>query len=78
MSDTELVLTMLAPDGFSASMDVARQGGEVAGVARTALETRTDQPVITSQNAAQLSAVVTEMIEVSAQVVDRPDKLKSE
>ena len=48
MSDTELVLTMLAeastrdisreakPEGFSASMDIAQQGGEVAGVARKA------------------------------------------
>ena len=90
MTDTELVLTMLAeastrdisketkPDGFSASMDVARQGGEVAGVARKALETRTGKPVITSQNAAQLNAVVTEMIEASAQVVDRQDETKSE
>lgn len=90
MTDTELVLTMLAeastrdisketkPDGFSASIDVARQGGEVAGVARKALETRTGKPVITSQNAAQLNAAVTETIEASAQVLDRPDKLKSE
>jgi len=90
MSDTELVLTMLAeastrdisketkPEGFSASMDVARQGGEVAGVARKALEARTGKPVITEENAAQLNAVVTEMIEASAQVADCPDKLKSE
>ena len=82
MSDTELVLTMLAeastrdisreakPEGFSASMDVARQGGEVAGVARKALEERTGKPVVTEKNAAQLNAVVTEMIEASAQVVD--------
>ena len=53
MSDTELVLTMLAeastrdiskaskPEGFFGSMEVARQGGEVAGVARKALEERT-------------------------------------
>lgn len=82
MSDTELVLTMLAeastrdisreakPEGFSASMDIARQGGEVAGVARKALEERTGKPVITEKNAAQLNTVVTEMIEASAQVVD--------
>ena len=82
MSDTELVLTMLAeastrdisretkPDGFSASMDVAHQGGEVAGVARKALEERTGKSVITEKNAAQLNAVVTEMIEASVQVVD--------
>ena len=78
MSDTELVLTMLAeastrdisretkPDGFTESMSVARQGGEVAGVARKALEDRTGKPVITSQNAAQLNTVVTGMIEAVA------------
>ena len=78
MSDTELVLTMLAeastrdisretkPDGFSESMAVARQGGEVAGVARKALEDRTGKPVIKEKNAAQLNAVVTSMIEAVA------------
>lgn len=84
MSDTELVLTMLAeastrdisreaePEGFSASMDVARQGGEVAGVARKALEERTGKPVITEKNAAQLNAVVTGMIEAAASFISDP------
>lgn len=84
MSDTELVLTMLAeastrdisretePEGFSASMDVARQGGEVAGVARKALEERTGKPVITKKNAAQLNTVVTEMIEATASFISDP------
>ena len=88
MSDIELVLTMLAeastrdisreakPEGFSASMDIARQGGEVAGVARKALEERTGKPVITEKNAAQLNTVVTEMIETSAQVVDDENSFK--
>ena len=86
MSDTELVLTMLAeastrdisketkPEGFSASMDIARQGGEVAGVARKALEERTGKPVITEENATQLNTVVTELIELSAQVIDESEK----
>ena len=89
MSDTELVLTMLAeastrdisretkPEGFSASMDVARQGGEVAGVARKALEERTGKPVITEKNAAQLNAVVTGMIEATA-AIPPPDPMASE
>lgn len=84
MSDTELVLTMLAeastrdisretePEGFSASMDVARQGGEVAGVARKALEERTGKPVITEKNAAQFNAVVTGMIEATASFISDP------
>jgi len=78
MSDTELVLTMLAeastrdisraekPEAFAESKRVARRGGNVAKVAREALEAETGQPVITSQNAAQLNAVVTELIEAVA------------
>lgn len=78
MSDTELVLTMLAeastrdiskaskPEGFFGSMEVARQGGEVAGVARKALEERTGAPVITAQNAAQMNTLVVGMIEEAA------------
>ena len=44
-------------------MEVAGSGGKVAGIARTVLEEETGEPVITSQNAAQLNTVVTEMIE---------------
>lgn len=75
MSDTELVLTMLAeastrdiskaekPVGFSESVEVARQGGEVAGIARKALEERTGTPVVSAKDAVQLGTVVTGMIE---------------
>ena len=89
MSDTELVLTMLAeastrdiskatkPDGFAENVKVAKRGGNVANVARQQLEAETGLPVITAQSAAQLNAVVTEMIEASAQVLDRPDELKT-
>jgi len=89
MSDTELVLTMLAeastrdiskatkPDGFAENVKVAKRGGNVANVARQQLEAETGLPVITSRNAAQLNAVVTEMIEASAQVLDRQDEAKA-
>ena len=89
MSDTELVLTMLAeastrdiskatkPDGFAENVKVAKRGGNVANVARQQLEAETGLPVITSQNAVQLNAVVTEMIEASAQVLDRQDEAKA-
>lgn len=75
MTTTEIVLNMLAetsttdisketkPETFEENIQVARQGGEVAGIARQALEQRTGKPVITSQNAAQLNAVVVDMIE---------------
>ena len=75
MSDMELILNMLAeststeiskqqnPTSFSENMQIAKNGGEAAGEARKAVEARTGVPVITSQNAAQLNAVVTNMIE---------------
>ena len=58
-------------------MKVAKRGGNVANVARQQREAETGHPVITAQNAAQLNAVVTEMIEASAQVLDRLDELKT-
>ena len=61
------------PEGFTANMDVARQGGEVAGVARKALEKRTGKPVITEKNAAQLNAAVTGMIEATASMIPGPE-----
>ena len=75
MTTLELVLNMLAeattteiskqkaPETFAANMRVAREGGEAAGEARKAVEARTGVPVITSQNAAQLNRVVTNLIE---------------
>lgn len=78
MSTTEIILNMLAeastkdiskkekPEGFGESMKVARRGGNVASIARQALEAETGEPVITSQNAAQLNQVVTELIESAA------------
>ena len=84
MSTTEIILNMLAetstkdiskkerPEDFSESMKVARRGGKVASIARTALEAETGEPVITSQNAAQLNTVVTDMIEGVAEA-DKPN-----
>ncbi len=75
MSTTEIILNMLAetstrdisaaekPNGFTESVEIARQGGEVAGIARKALEQRTGASVITPKNAAQLNSVVTKTIE---------------
>ena len=79
MTTTELVLNMLAetsttdiskveqPQSFSENMDVARKGGEVAGIARKALEERTGKPVITAKNASQLNAIVTGLLEDAAE-----------
>ena len=78
MTTLELVLNMLAeattteiskqkaPVTLSENIDVARAGGKVAGDARKAIETQTGVPVITSKNAAQLSEVVTNLLEDAA------------
>jgi len=75
MTTTEIVLNMLAetsvkeisqatkPETFAENKDVARQGGEIAGFARQALESRIGKSVISNQNAVQLNQVFVEMIE---------------
>ncbi|MBO4809602.1 MAG: hypothetical protein J5537_11230 [Lachnospiraceae bacterium] len=75
MTTTELILNMLAetsttdiskvehPKDFSESVDVARKGGEVAGIARKALEERTGKSVISEKKAVELNTVFTKMIE---------------
>ena len=82
MSTTELTLNQLAevatrelsqqerPQGFEKNKKVAQAGGTVAGNARKDLEERLGHPLITSQNAAQLNHVVTQMIAASASAVD--------
>ena len=78
MTTLELVLNMLAeattteiskqrePETFKENLAVAREGGEAAGEARKAVESRTGVPVITAQNAVQLNQVVTNLIENAA------------
>ena len=87
MSTTELVLNMLAetatkeisetekPQGFEESRKVAGRGGKIAGNARKALEEETGKSVITSQNAAQLNHVVTQMIEASAKAAESDEDM---
>lgn len=86
MSTTELILNMLAetstkdisaaekPETFKQSMQVAKQGGEVAGIARKELEKRTGKPVVGSKNAEQLSAVVVDMIEGVSEIEEEKNK----
>ena len=75
MSTTELILNMLAetsttdiskeehPQGLSENIKVAKHGGNVAKIARQALETETGKSAITSKNAAELNQVVVDLIE---------------
>ena len=84
MSTMEIVLNMLAeatttelskahqPEGFSESQKIARRGGSYTGQVRQDIEKDTGRPVITSQNAAQLNAVVVDMIESVAET-EKPD-----
>ena len=82
MSDMELILNMLAeststeisknenPTSFEESHAIAKRGGTAAKEARLAVEQQTGKPVITSQNAAQLNAVVTNLIESTDNIID--------
>lgn len=75
MTDLELVLNMLAeatttelskthnPEGLEENRKIAKEGGAVAGNARKDIEQRTGKPVISSQNAKEMSDLVTDLIE---------------
>lgn len=88
MSDLELVLTMLAeasttdiakseqPQGFEENQQVARRGGNVAGVARKALEAETGRPVITSQNAVSLQQLVMDIVTDAAQLPEKEELIQ--
>ncbi len=82
MSTLELVLNMLAeatttelskttnPQNFEDNINVAKKGGSIAGDTRKAIEESSGRPVITSKNAAELNAVVTNLIEGIAEDAD--------
>lgn len=85
MSDLELVLTMLAeasttdiakaeqPQGFDENQQVARRGGNVAGVARKALEAETGKPVVTAQSAESFRQLVTDIVTDAAQLPEKKE-----
>lgn len=86
MSTTEIVLNMLAetsttdisreeqPQTFSENRAVAQKGGEVAGIARRALEERTGRPVITSKNAMDFHQLLTGIIADAAALPSDSEK----
>ncbi len=75
MSTLELVLNMLAeatttelskttnPKTFKENVEIAKQGGNVAGNARKEIEEKSGRTVITSKNASELNQVVVDLIE---------------
>ena len=85
MSNLELVLTMLAeasttdiakaeqPQGFDENQKVARRGGNVAGVARKALEAETGKTVVTAQNAESFRQLVTDIVTDAAQLPEQTE-----
>ena len=90
MSNLELVLTMLAeasttdiakaeqPQGFDENQQVARRGGNVAGVARKALEAETGKPVVTAQNAESFRQLVTDIVTDAAQLPEKKETANEE
>ena len=88
MSNLELVLTMLAeasttdiakaeqPQGFDENQQVAHRGGNVAGVARKALEAETGKPVVTSRNAKSFRQLVTDIVTDAAQLPERTENIE--
>ena len=86
MSDLELVLTMLAeasttdiakteqPQGLNENQKVARRGGNVAGIARKALEAETGRPVVTSQNAESFRQLVSDIVTDAAQLPEQTEE----
>lgn len=90
MSDLELVLTMLAeasttdiakteqPQGFDENQQVARRGGNVAGVARKALEAETGKPVVTAQNAESFRHLVTDIVTDATQLPEKKETANEE
>ena len=85
MTDLELIFTMLGervtteisqqekPDTFAESKQVARRGGNVAGVARKALEAETGRPVVTAQNAESFRQLVTDIVTDAAQLPEQTE-----
>ena len=86
MSDLELVLTMPAeasttdiakteqPQDFDENQQVARRGGNVAGVARKAPEAETGKPLITAQNAESFRQLVTDIVTDAAQLPEQMEE----
>ena len=82
MSSTELILNMLAeaatkditnadhPEKIEEHIQVAKRGGNVAKVAKETLEKETGKPVITSQNAVDLSRLIEDVARADARAED--------
>lgn len=66
------------PQGFDENQQVARRGGNVAGVARKALEAETGKPVVTAQNAEGFRQLVTDTVTDAAQLPEKKETANEE
>lgn len=66
------------PQGFDENQQVARRGGNVAGVARKALEAETGKPVVTAQNAESFRQLVTDIVTDAAQLPEKKETANEE
>ncbi|GAA6273847.1 hypothetical protein F170042I7_00330 [Blautia caecimuris] len=57
---------------------VARRGGEVAGVARKALEEQTGVPVVTSMKASDFHSILTSIIEAAPALIEEKEEESNE
>ena len=69
-----MVTRQRRPQGFDENQQVARRGGNVAGVARKALEAETGKPVVTAQNAESFRQLVTDTVTDAAQLPEQMEE----
>lgn len=66
------------PQGFDENQQVASRGGNIAGVARKALEAETGRPVVTAQNAESFRQLVTDIVTDAAQLPEKKETANEE
>lgn len=71
---SQVVTRQRRPQGFDENQQVARRGGNVAGVARKALEAETGKPVVTAQNAESFRQLVTDTVTDAAQLPEQMEE----
>jgi hypothetical protein len=88
MTDRELIFTMLGEvsttdiarardaQGFLENREAAREGGSIAGNARTELENKTGRKVVSSDNYLEITGKV-KKLENNSKPKDRKKKLKN-
>lgn len=74
----QVVTRQRRPKGFDENQQVARRGGNVAGVARKALEAETGKPVVTAQSAESFRQLVTDIVTDAAQLPEKKENTNEE